>query len=216
VKKYPKLSFQQIDNGIAPLKISPMFQSVQAEVNSYKKSTETIVFTAVGNYSDYKNFLMLAKAFISLEKMGKDVLLLIIGGGKSANQQKYSMVTHLKGGNIYQLGLKNNVVDYLYCSDAFIMSSIKEGMPLTILEALDVGLPIISTPAGGVVNIIKNGLSGLLTNGFSQDDIIDAVISFLNMNQEEKEKISEENRKLFTSHYSIQNCVQHYQNIYQS
>ena len=47
-----------------------------------------------------------------------------------------------------------SVADYLCNSDAFFLSSTHEGMPISVIEAMSIGLPIICTPAGGLVDMV--------------------------------------------------------------
>ena len=64
----------------------------------------------------------------------------------------------LKGSQrICLLGLKENVGDYMAAADYYVMSSDWEGLPITLLEAMSMGVIPVSTPAGGVADVIKDG-----------------------------------------------------------
>jgi len=67
------------------------------------------------------------------------------------------------------LGSRNDVPRLLQAADAFLLSSISEGIPLTLIEAMATGLPIVATQVGGVVEVLDDGTSGLLAD--AGDDV---------------------------------------------
>lgn len=71
-------------------------------------------------------------------------------------------------------------IELLNKSDAYILPSYKEGLPISILEAMSYGMPIISTPVGGVPEIVSNGENGYLVEPGNKEDIYKAIISLLN------------------------------------
>jgi glycosyltransferase involved in cell wall biosynthesis len=60
------------------------------------------------------------------------------------------------------LGLRRDVARLLAAADVFLLTSISEGIPLTIIEAMNAGLPVVATQVGGVGEIIEDGVTGLL------------------------------------------------------
>jgi glycosyltransferase involved in cell wall biosynthesis len=207
---FSKLRFIHIDNGIEKFSLTDEFEVTKKEIDSLKKENKTKVFAAIGNYSSFKNFTMLTEVFRELESAGCNVILLLIGGGKSCNFKEYAKVTAIKAANTFQLGLKDNVADYLSCSDALLMSSTKEGMPLVILEAFSIGLPILSTPAGGVVDMVEPGVNGVIAKGFEKKDMLEAIHTFLNLMEGELLEIKTNNMKKFTERFSIVQCAKKY------
>lgn len=71
-------------------------------------------------------------------------------------------------------------IELLNNSDAYILPSYKEGLPISILEAMSYGMPIISTPVGGIPEIVSNGENGYLVEPGNKEDIYKAIISLLN------------------------------------
>jgi len=207
---FPKLRFVHIDNGIEKLSVTEKIKLTRQEITSFKKDKSTKVFIAIGNYSSFKNFTMLAEVFRELEAAGCNVILLLIGGGKSCNLKNYAEVAGIKAANTFQLGLKDNVADYLSCSDALLMSSTKEGMPLVVLEALSIGLPIVTTPAGGVVDIVEPRVNGVIANGFEKKDMLAAINTFLSMSDQQCREIKKNNLEKYAKRYSIVQCAQKY------
>ena len=104
--------------------------------------------------------------------------------------------------NVYLLGNKINVFKYLYESDLFLSTSLYEGHPISILEAMSIGLPIVASKVTGNIDTIRSGFSGFL---YELGDINQAsyFIEKIMKNNELKLKFSSNafstHRKLFTT-----------------
>lgn len=122
------------------------------------------VFAAVGRLEPQKNFPMLINAFSEFHKEEKDYKLVIYGEGREhSNIENLIKELHLE--NFVLLPGRN--MDVLNCINdcaAFILSSDYEGMPNALIEAMCMGMPVISTdcPSGGPREIIENEKNGLL------------------------------------------------------
>jgi glycosyltransferase involved in cell wall biosynthesis len=71
------------------------------------------------------------------------------------------------------------VVPFYQVADVFLLTSNFEGMPMSVLEALACGTPVVTTPVGEVGKVVRNGSSGEITVGFQTDDIVKAVTHVL-------------------------------------
>ena len=104
--------------------------------------------------------------------------------------------------NVYLFGNKKDVFKYLYESDLFLSTSLYEGHPISILEAMSIGLPIVASKVTGNIDTIKNNFSGLF---YRLGDINGAVkcIEKIMKNSDLKLEISNNSflshRKLFTT-----------------
>lgn len=213
-REFPRFIFKRIENGIQPLYKSPQYSNIKREINKLKKDANNRVFIAIGNYSIYKNFPLLVRIFKNIANENLNVFLLLIGEDTTPNKRNYLLVEKEKGSNTYLLGLKTNVPDYLYCSDALIISSTKEGLPLVVLEALSLGLPIVSTPVGGVSDVVVDCENGFLASDFSESGLTRAIINFLHADSKKIIEMKKRNRLLFKTKYSIEICARNYQSIY--
>lgn len=213
--KYPSLHFFQINNGIAPMATTSQLEAVQKEIEKFKKD-RNYLFIAIGNYSNFKNFTMLVEVIKGLNLKGFKVSMIILGEDKSKGRKQWNLVNKLKDEHTHQLGLRSNVADYLYCSDALIMSSSQEGEPLVVLEAMAVGRPVISTPAGGVVDKIQPGINGFLARGFKPEDLEREIIAFIKSTPPAESIMPNEKKIVFPSQYSMQKCAGEYLDLYRT
>ena len=112
---------------------------------------------------------------------------------------------------IHIIGERNNVGDYMSLADYFVLSSDFEGLPLTLLEAMSIGITPISTPAGGVVDVIKDGVNGYITKGFDDDEFYKKIKTVI----ETKGVISPNVIRCdYIENYSMQTCAEKYYFVY--
>ncbi|MDP4222317.1 MAG: glycosyltransferase [Bacteroidota bacterium] len=185
------------------------YVKVAEEVSGFKATENTLVFCHVSRYDEnQKNHTMLVSVFNKLKDENQDVVLLIIGEGF----EKAFRLKAMSKDNIHFLGVKTNVVDYLYASDAFCLSSRFEGMPISLIEAFACGCPSICTPVGGIVNTIEHGVTGYLSKTISEEDYLEAVKQFIRSGKElDREKM----KRFYSDNFSIQHCTARYLGLYQ-
>lgn len=195
-----------IINGSEPLNISDKFESVKTEIAGLKKNSETIVFIHVGRNHPQKNHDRLFSTFLRLEREDINFILIVLGEHYEPWQKKLE-----NSNRIFLQGTKRNVGDYMSQSDFFVLSSDYEGLPMTLLEAMSMGIVPISTPAGGVVDVIEDGVTGYLTKNFDDEEFYQKVKLALY----EKGKISSEKiKKSFEKNFSMDACANRYYETY--
>ena len=196
-----------IVNGRAKMLPTSMFENVKAEINGYKNGRNIPVFIHVGRFYPEKNQKRMFDAIEILHKNGKEFLLIVLGiNYKNSPYMELNKTNYIK-----ILGAKNNVTDYLACADYFLLSSDWEGLPLAMLEAMSMGCIPISTPAGGVVDVIKDGVNGLLCPTFDTDDYYRTI-----------EKVFEKDFSIsketvindYQENYTMEVCANKYFNVY--
>ena len=87
------------------------------------------------------------------------------------------------------LGSRSDVVELMSQADAMCLSSIWEGLPVTLLEALSVGCIPICSPVGGIVDVVKDGCNGLLSEDSSEEAYYNALSRYLSMTPSEVEEM---------------------------
>jgi glycosyltransferase involved in cell wall biosynthesis len=121
-----------------------------------------VLFVCVARFAPQKNHALLLKAFAEGPASDPRAHLVLVGEGDlRAGLEKQAMKLELAG-KAHFLGLRSDIPEVLGAMDVFVLSSDYEGNPLSVLEAMASGLPIVSTAAGGVPSLLENGKEGLL------------------------------------------------------
>ena len=117
--------------------------------------------------------------------------------------------------NITFVGFSGDPLRYLSCSDAYLSTSRWEGMPLSILEAMSVGLPIVASDVVGNKDVVLNDKNGFL---FSAGDVRQAVLSLktLQSNRSIRMKFSEKSLLLQRDLYSVEAMSAKVLDVYRS
>lgn len=179
-----------------------------------KVKTDTFNFVTVGTIYDVKNFPFLVECFAELYKQHPEARLTIVGNGakRGVLMQK---IAALGLDNIVTItGTVGNVEDYLAAADVYVASSLFEGLPLSILEAMAAGLPVISTNVGGVPDIVRNGENGLLIPLGDKASYI-AALTELTENAEKREAFALRSQEL-SKNYDEELTVHGYESLYNS
>lgn len=211
-KEYGNNFHQMIDNGAKALTKTELFDSVKQYVDSLRDTPNTKVFVTVGRLTEQKNYLMLIELFEELIDEGEDVKLIIIGSKTNDKEYAQKCIESVKSEDKIQLiGEKSNIGDYVLNCDTFCLSSIYEGMPISILEAMSAGKPTISTPVGGVVDIITDGVNGYLSEDIDKKSYKDTIKRYIKNPDFDSLKIQE----IFNQNYSIEKTAKEYKKLYE-
>lgn len=129
---------------------------------SYDIDSNRIVLLHVGRFASVKNHIELINAICELKKKMNGVVLQLIGDGELKNDIRKHIAACNAENYIELLGLKDNVFPYFQQADVFVLPSIYEGIPMTLIEAMGSGVPIIASRVGGIPDMITDSQEGLL------------------------------------------------------
>jgi len=164
--------------------------------NGYKHSDILLVYVAELN--ENKNQALLIKALKIIYETNKNVKLLLIGpDGLSGENQKLSNKLGLDEA-VEFLGERVDVEHLLPMCDIAVASSIREGLPVNIMEALACGVPVVAADNRGHRALIKNGENGYLTKLNNPDELAQRVLEII-----EKEDIYQKLSSFACSSVSI-------------
>lgn len=122
------------------------------------------VLTHIGRFNEQKNHDGLLRAFALIHQKFPHTRLNLLGDGELLVQTQALAKTLGISDSVDFLGSQSNVYPYLQKSDLFLLPSLYEGMPMTLIEAMGTGLPIVASKVGGVPDMLVGGESALLTD----------------------------------------------------
>jgi glycosyltransferase involved in cell wall biosynthesis len=178
--------------------------------NDVKK--KSFDFINVGRFAEVKNQRLLLEAFDKVYETDHNLKLLIVGQGDLYGELLKYKKSLPSANNISFVTDCDSPSNYYLSSKIFVLSSIFEGNPISALEAMSYGLPVISTSVGGVPDVIKDGVNGILVSSNDVEGLSNAMIELIN-NNDIYNTISKNNKELI-KRYDIKNTAKSYYNCY--
>lgn len=120
-----------------------------------------------------------ATALRTLERLlvtRPDAHLVLVGDGPERAAIEAEAVERELTGHVHLLGLRSDVARLLPAADIFLLTSISEGLPLTIIEAMATHIPVVSTNVGGIRELVIDGETGLLADAKDDSALAKAVL----------------------------------------
>lgn len=149
-----------IPNAVAPIPPLPVAERLALR-HSLTGSTTRPLLLAVGRLSEQKGFADLLEAFAVVKAQHPEAFLAIAGAGELQGELNARLEGLGLAGHARLLGGRGDVPQLLRASDLFVSSSLWEGLPVAVLEAMAAGLPIVATQVGEVPLTVVAG-TGLL------------------------------------------------------
>lgn len=162
-----------IENGIDTAEFSR-----RASVSAAKEREgfpDRFTIGAVGRLSAEKGFDLLIRAAHELVKRGLDIQVVIAGDGE-AEQELRRLIHELQlQDRVRLLGYRSDVRGLFEALDLFVLSSLREGLPNVVLEAMAMETPVLATRVAGIPRLVQNGENGVLIDSGSVEQLIDSI-----------------------------------------
>ncbi len=123
---------------------------------------DDVLFVCVARFAPQKNHALLLEAFARGPASGSKAHLVLVGEGALQGRLEEQAKSLGLAGQVHFLGHRTDIANVLGAMDVFVLSSDYEGTPLSVVEAMASGLPIVSTAAGGVPELVECGKEGLI------------------------------------------------------
>ncbi len=171
-------------------------------------SSTTPRIISIGRLEYKKNYQYLIKSLAIVKDTISNISLIILGNGTQIEELKQLSKQLNLENNVHFLGFVDNPYKYLKASDVFVLSSLYEGFGNVLVEALSVGLPVVSTDCpGGPREILNDGEFGTLVPLNDINAMAEAIIDTLNKKHDKSLLIKRAN------FYSIDKIASEYYKI---
>ncbi len=177
------------------------------------KDQDYLVAT-IGRLSKEKNQILFLEAAQQLITRHRHVKFLIVGSGPEEHKLKQKAEQMRLSANVIFTGLISDISPIYQAIDLFVLSSLTEGIPMTILEAMASRVPVVATRVGGVPELIDDRKTGLLVpsnNALKLADRIEALM----LNQGLQKELTINAFELVKSKFSLDSMVESYRKVYQ-
>jgi N-acetyl-alpha-D-glucosaminyl L-malate synthase BshA len=182
---------------------------------NYLGNGEDVVISHISNFRPVKRVHDLVYAMKMVSRKDPGTKLMLIGDGperisverlvKRLDLEEYVTLT----------GFRSDVANLLSCSDVVVLCSETESAPLTLLEGMSSGLPVVATRVGGIPEIIKDGVNGLLVQSKNPEAIAEKILE-LNSDPEMRRSLGEAARETVLEKYTAEKIVGQYLETYES
>jgi len=142
-------------------------------------SEEDVLFVCVARFAPQKNHALLINAFAKGPASDPKAHLVLAGQGVLRAQLQERVNKLGLTSRVHFLGLRTDIPDVLGAADIFALGSDYEGNPLSVIEAMAAGLPIVSTAAGGVPELLQNGKQGFIVEPGQGERLSEAMMTLL-------------------------------------
>lgn len=134
---------------------------------------------AAGRLTEQKNFVALLEAVARLRSRRILCRVLIAGDGPQRAYLDRRLVEMKLEDQVSLTGNVDDLQDLMRAADVFVLSSLWEGLPLVLLEAMAAGLPVVGTRIKGIAEIVEDGVSGLLAEPGDVEGLARAIATLL-------------------------------------
>lgn len=200
-----------INNGRDIPELIEISENVKKEFELLRKTPETKVIVQLAHIGYPKQQDVMAKVADKLVKEGYKLEVLFIG--RVCDEKMGNFIQSLGNKHLHLLGTRNNPLEYLKMADAYALTSSHEGLPISLIEAMGVGTIPICTPVGGIINLIKDGVNGFLSQDITEDTYYVALKRFLDTPTETIEQMRIETIKSYKP-YSMKECAKNYETLF--
>jgi len=219
-------TFVIVNEGISKIKTCLIYNAVDLPVyidddhrtqevrNSLGINAEAIVIMVVASLTVNKGHRILLEAFAKVYRTHQTMRLVIVGDGPLRKELETASRQLMIDQAVIFLGIRNDVFELLQASDIFVLpSQHREGLGVSLIEAMAVGLPVIGTNLGGIPEVIVDGENGFLVSPKSPDQLADALMKFVN-DQGLRISMGRRGRQIYEEDFTLSKMIRQVETLY--
>ncbi len=211
------LKLEAIDYGIPKSKIKYIPNSVEISTEKNINERELIV-CSIGNLRKNKNHSLFIDIMSNVLESIPSARGWIIGqpvqDEPDVENELQSKIEVLElQGRVQLLGFQPDILNLLRKCSVLVLTSISEGMPNVVLEAMSIGIPVVASNVGGVTQLISHEESGLLCNIKNKNEFVDSIIKLLKQT-DYNSKLGKCGMKFVVASHSPEKNVDNFNSLY--
>jgi glycosyltransferase involved in cell wall biosynthesis len=174
---------------------------------------DEFVWLAVGRFQPAKDYPTMIAAFANLAR-GSTSRLVLVGQGPLRGAVETLLRAEGIEDRVRFLGVRRDVPDLMNGADGYVLSSAWEGMPVVLLEAAAVGLPVVATRVGGVAEVVENGVTGSLVPPSDPTALAAAMRAIEALTPDKRMAMGGRGRALVQQRYSTDSVMEMWERLY--
>jgi L-malate glycosyltransferase len=208
----PEKQVMIVPNGVDTMKFDWDRKAIREELSL---SPHEVVIGTVGRLEPEKDQRTLLDTFLLVKGEYPAVRLLIVGDGRMAEElRSYAKRIGVSDQTLF-LGSRRDVPRLLAAMDIFVLSSIREGLPISLIEAMAARRPVVASDIGSIKDLVRDGQNGFLVPP-GDTVAFGGVIRRLIASSELRERLGEAGRCIVEASFSLSAMIREYEDLYQS
>lgn len=170
------------------------------------------LWVSVGRLTHVKDFATLLRAFKTVPERAR----LVICGGGALEDEVRKLITELEiEERALLLGCVTDVRKWMQAADGFVLASLWEGLPISVLEAMACGAPVVATDVAGTRELIEHGVTGLLAPAKDMERLAGAMTQLMEMLPEERAALAERARQFVCERFDLERVLDQWTALYE-
>jgi len=203
-----------IQNGLDYHPFIEPIDRMQARSEILPGKEECFWFGTAGRLSKVKNHRTLIEAFAIVAQSVPQSILVLAGQGE-LEQELRSRVTSLGlEDRVFFLGFRRDIRRFLGALDVFLLPSLREGLPLALLEAMASSLPVVAAAVGGIPEVVGNGVFARLVDPLDVAALAEAMCTFAELPEAGRMALGEQARMRAVNEFNVARMLAGYASLY--
>jgi L-malate glycosyltransferase len=210
-----KARIQTILNGVNIDRFAPAIFAGDSVKESLGIPSSTKVIGTIAVFRFQKRLDIWLELAAKIASRESEVVFIIVGDGPLKESLFHKAKQLNLDGIVHFVGLQTEVRPYLAAFDLYMMTSIFEGLPIAMLEAMSSGLPVITTDAGGIGEVVRHLEEGLVCPVSEPEQLVEFALKLLN-DQGQCRQLASNARKRILQDFSMNKMVNELETLYRS
>ena len=194
------------------------FRADAAVRNEYRRELgigEKFAWLAVGRLERAKDYPNLIRAYKTVaEQSRRETVLLICGCGSLEGEIRAQVRSCGLEERVKFLGVRRDIPNVMNAADGFVLSSYLEGLPLVLLQASSIGMPMVATDAGGNAEVVIDGSNGFVAPARDDRALAHAMERVLRLTDGERAQMAERGREHAREKFEIERIPDRWEELY--
>ncbi len=176
---------------------------------------DPVVILSTGRLAHQKGFKFLVKAAAEIIRNHPNVFFFLAGKGRLENDIKRLIVKKNLQNNFFLIGFHDDIPQLLSTADVFVIPSLYEGMPNSVLEAMIYNLPVVASKVNGVSELIEDGVNGYTVAAGDVQQLINKL-TILVEDKDKRKKIGMKGHEFVSENFTVQKMVNEFDSFLRS
>ena len=173
------------------------------------------VWLAIGRFERAKDYPQMIRAFAGLVKRtNEEMVLLICGRGSLEQEIRAEVSARGLDRQIRFLGVRTDIPAVMNAADGFVLSSYLEGLPMVLLQAASIGLPIVATNVGGNAEVVTDNVNGFVVPPGDPVALAGGMERILNLSSVDRAAMAQQGQSLAREKFEIERILDRWEALY--